>query len=724
MITKINTEYEVFSEVTDKLSQVAQQLEAHGSNGEGDAKAINKLIADFQSKIDEFNRKDRQLNIGIMGQVKAGKSSFLNTFLFNGKNILPKASTPKTATLTKIEYGEENMLTIEYYSKADWAGIEENAKVEDSDGQTVAARELVRMALENGIEKERCFTLGKETVNFTSDEELFNRLNDYVGEDGKYTPLVKAVSIAVNREEFKGLSIVDTPGLNDPIQSRTLRTKEFMKYCDVVFFLSQTSNFLDKSDWDLLSTQLPSEGVKRLILIGSKYDSGIRDMLSKTAKDDQFGPDLNKSDNLIGANELAGKKLRRRAKEALKSFSTELEKYGAPDKVLAVIGSIEKPILFSTMIHNMIGKTRDELGTESLGVYDMLNQYSDDLNHDLRTIDTFDEVVAVFGNVKAEKEAILEEKARSFVPDAMQQLKMLLTDALERTENRRNVLTSNDQAKILEKKNVLERQLNDIKADIKTVFTDLCVSVEQRKMEIASQARSKRTDHNDLKEHTGTTTEVRYHTVSDSTWYKPWTWGRTREVEVTYERQYKYFLAADAVENLSNYATDISRSIDQAFASLVDIQVMKRRLGELVRNNFDLGSESYDAALIKNIISETVGAIEFPVFMLDITSEMEALGSQFSGEITSADEITKLRTLLDKAFSKTIQIILEGVQRETRAFKEKLTESGKFVQEQLIKNLEDEFNQLQKDFENKVEVIHQYEVYEEVLKTEMQNVRG
>ncbi len=48
----------------------------------------------------------RRLSIGIVGQMKAGKSTFLNHLLFGGQPLLPKAATPKTAALTRIRYGD------------------------------------------------------------------------------------------------------------------------------------------------------------------------------------------------------------------------------------------------------------------------------------------------------------------------------------------------------------------------------------------------------------------------------------------------------------------------------------------------------------------------------------------------------------------------------------------------------------------------------------------
>ena len=111
----------------------------------GDVDVLEKIISNFQIKTEDFYRENRKLNIGVVGQVKAGKSSFLNTLLFGGKDILPKASTPKTATLTKMEYSEENIINIEYYSPEEWEVLEDNASVDMEDEIYTSAREIINM---------------------------------------------------------------------------------------------------------------------------------------------------------------------------------------------------------------------------------------------------------------------------------------------------------------------------------------------------------------------------------------------------------------------------------------------------------------------------------------------------------------------------------------------------------------------------------------------------
>ena len=92
-----------------------------------DYDGLKEKITELQSVFNEFKEggenllsKDNVLQIGIVGQVKAGKSSFLNSLFFNGENVLPKASTPMTAGLTIIEYAEKNTFEVEYFNEKDW----------------------------------------------------------------------------------------------------------------------------------------------------------------------------------------------------------------------------------------------------------------------------------------------------------------------------------------------------------------------------------------------------------------------------------------------------------------------------------------------------------------------------------------------------------------------------------------------------------------------------
>lgn len=680
--------------------------------------SLKRFIENFKIKTADFFRENRKLNIGVVGQVKAGKSSFLNTLLFDGKEILPKASTPKTATLTKMEYSERNIIQIEYYSVEEWDVLQDNAVVDLEDEIYTSAREIINMVKRSGFDPLPYLQKGIEQYEFASYDDLIEHLNDYVGEDGKFTPIVKAVTLYLNKEEFKGLSIVDTPGLNDPIPSRTIRTKEFMEVCDVVFFLSQSGSFLDKSDWTLLSSQLPQKGVKKLVLIASKYDSGIRDVLRVKDDDDEFDEDENTTDSISVAYKIIRKKLRKRAKSKVEEFVRDLEQRDSSPELIAIIKECTEPLLISAMAHNMLGKTYEEYSSEEKNVYNALKVFSKDMQSDLTLLGSFAEVQDIFDNVIAEKEAILEQKSRSFIPTAHEELKAILREYREKASTRVEILENNDKEKLGEQKKFMETQISGIKADITSVFNELSVNLEKEKAAGIREMREISKDFLEMKERTGERVHVKSYRVSDSKWYKPWTWGSSHTVHYTYTEHYSYCIASDAVENIRKFSMDAVNQIEKIFTEAIDQQALKRKLLNLIVQNFDMGSEKYDAALFRIMVENTINKIEFPVFKIDISKSLDAITAKFTGEITDAEQKNALQTALDKAISRIYNELSDNVSVEVVSFKNEIQNLAKSVESDLLNNINQEFDLLISQYNDKEKEIARYKAYILALKQE------
>lgn len=701
-----NKEFEAF---VGQVEGIVAGVMGHAK--EDDISGLNKLIDNFKIKTEDFYRENRKLNIGVVGQVKAGKSSFLNTLLFGGNEILPKASTPKTATLTKMEYSEENIIQIEYYSPDEWEVLEDNAVVDLDDEIYTSAREIVDMVKRNGVNPHQYLEKGFDRIEFESYEELITSLNDYVGEDGKFTPIVKAVTLFLNKEEFRGLSIVDTPGLNDPIASRTIRTKEFMEVCDVVFFLSQSGSFLDKNDWILLSSQLPQKGVKKLVLVASKYDSGIRDILRTQDDDDVFGEDENTADNIPKACKIIKKKLKKRAKSKVEEFVKDLEMRGSSPELIEVIRQCADPIMVSSLAYNMTGKSQSEYSSEENNIYSALKRFSDDMDEDLKLLGNFDEVKNLFGEVVSEKEAILAAKAKSFIPNAIEELKNLLSSYLEKTKKRIQVLECNDREQLLEQKKIIETQMGSIKADIASVFGEFNAKLESEKLNGIRELRDASKDYLNIKERTGSVTRTGSYTTGHLFWKKTHVY--------TYEEHYSYCIAADAIENLRKYGLDASNQVEEVFSEAIQIKEIKRRLLNVVVNNFDMGSEKYDSSLFRIMVEETVSAIEFPIFDIDISDAMNNIAGKFNGELTSASQKTELSTALSKAISRIYEELCKKLDDAVKKFKGEMSEIGQKVEDSLLTNITKEFEDLLNQCDHKDKEISGYKDYVTILETEI-----
>ena len=102
------------------------------------------------------------LTIGVIGQMKCGKSTFLNSFVF-GDNVLPAATTPMTAALSIITYGEKQKIVAEFYNQDEWAEqkLQASRSLNDVQGNTMeeskikAAKELMEKASRLGEKLDR-----------------------------------------------------------------------------------------------------------------------------------------------------------------------------------------------------------------------------------------------------------------------------------------------------------------------------------------------------------------------------------------------------------------------------------------------------------------------------------------------------------------------------------------------------------------------------------------
>lgn len=259
---------------------------------------LETLINDFQNGGKQLLTDQELLQIGVVGQMKAGKSSFLNALFFEGEEILPKAFTPMTAGLTIIEFNKTNVFEIEYFDNDEWElfkkydrdylRIEKEIKEKHKDidkkklrteikskasKSVISAHEIVSKCTPKAKDM---IGKGVESKTFYTISDLKNVLKMYVGAEGEYTSVVKSLHIKMNDSRLKGLRIVDTPGVNDPVVSREFRTRTFLRSCHGVFLLSAADAFLDSQDIAFLNTRIGKQGIAKVILIASKFDTVLQ----------------------------------------------------------------------------------------------------------------------------------------------------------------------------------------------------------------------------------------------------------------------------------------------------------------------------------------------------------------------------------------------------------------------------------------------------------------
>ncbi|GAA6786977.1 dynamin family protein [Helicobacter pylori] len=119
---------------------------------------------ELENTLKGMQAENRGLKVGIIGRVKAGKSSLLNALIFEGKDVLPKAATPMTASLTILKYDSNMSVQAQFYDEKDIEELKrDHARYEKKFKEIVS--EEVKEQQEKQKEKQSLANKAKEGLN-------------------------------------------------------------------------------------------------------------------------------------------------------------------------------------------------------------------------------------------------------------------------------------------------------------------------------------------------------------------------------------------------------------------------------------------------------------------------------------------------------------------------------------------------------------------------------
>ncbi|WP_194146427.1 dynamin family protein [Helicobacter pylori] len=125
---------------------------------------------ELEKTLKELQDTNRDLKVGIIGRVKAGKSSLLNALIFEGVEVLPKAATPMTASLTILKYANTLSAEVEFYSPKDIAELENEHERYEKEFQRIVDEEVKKQK-----EKQSLANRAKERVKSFSNKFSGNK---------------------------------------------------------------------------------------------------------------------------------------------------------------------------------------------------------------------------------------------------------------------------------------------------------------------------------------------------------------------------------------------------------------------------------------------------------------------------------------------------------------------------------------------------------------------
>ncbi len=681
---------------------------------------LNGLKKNYHINIEAAQQEDRNLKIAVVGQMKAGKSSFLNALLFP-IDVLPKAATPMTAALTKLGYAKQPYAEIEFYSVEDWKGIKQSAhayqtqyekieqelnteqqaqvpkglfgqmrKLSSSVKPTVqtssilienkispelrSSHELVQMAKNLNLHD---YLGTKKRIHAESLEDLAEQLKSYVGSQGEYTAITKMFSIYIDDKRLQGIEVYDTPGFNDPVISRGQQTREFLGQCDVVFLLSIINQFLTVADLKLLREQLTSAGIdnKAVYLIGSQRDLVFRmdrDILVKAQLMAQKYPVEVRSQATIAAMmQLLDLKVQQMAETQISQHLNNPDLDPASKALLNVINQT-KPELISALSWR-IAEGLPQLNDELQEQYDALchdTQFTFEANQ-LREFSNLQKLHVLLKQQKLRKHELLQAKLENLENALAQRVETIRLELLKQIEQKVGLLEKNSIESLLNQKQTTEYHLQRGKSKIDLVIYEESLKIKTKLNILIQQLKAEQYQFLNIE----TLEEKR---VEFEKFKKEGFWaelarefglggyGHREKVIVT-----PYARVQDSIEQLELFAQNSVSALQMQLTEIVDITTIRKQVTLAAINLFDTSDPDFDLDFFKVQVSECLSQFTPPELDIDIDKITDRLVSNFGlGHVTN-DQIHSLKKAHKNAvqqLSEHIKQLAEDIQQDIQEY--------------------------------------------------------
>lgn len=217
------------------------------------------------------NLRQIECRVAVVGQIKSGKSSFINALVRNPR-FLPTSVTPWTTSVTNLHFGQPSpggyAAVFTFLQRMEWDNLAEGSGkirelterlVPDFEPQLLQQHtEMLRIRA-----KER---LGDEFEKLLGQAHFFKTLEpgtlehyvcsgDFTGSRsiGKYSDITKSADIYCQQGPFEfPCTIVDTPGTNDPFLIRDEITRRSLGTADVYIVVLTARQPLSDNDVALL----------------------------------------------------------------------------------------------------------------------------------------------------------------------------------------------------------------------------------------------------------------------------------------------------------------------------------------------------------------------------------------------------------------------------------------------------------------------------------------
>ncbi|GAA7241001.1 dynamin family protein [Helicobacter pylori] len=488
---------------------------------------------ELEKTIKGMQAENRGLKVGIIGRVKAGKSSLLNALIFEGKDVLPKAATTETSSLIILKYAQNLSAQVQFYSQKDILEIKNKHARYEKKFKEIVSEEIKKLE-----EKQQgLLNKTKEGVNKISKWISINKIDEEVLKQKILSPeeiRERAQKIAKNEldndaklstshdqyEKIKKSELTNTEKLDPHIQANSLgelnqkllqfvgANGKFMPYTKAVQISLNNPNLKDLEVIDTLGVNDPivsrEERTKALLkecdvvfvispsnqfLTGSDMDlfdrvsnkEGIQmvyfvaSQTDSTIVSEAEKFDRNLKTAVINTQKILSSQLNKTMEGLIQECPNQKEIFKNAKKNGVILTSGVCYSLYQDFENQFSWKEEHQLAWKNLKKHYPDAFDSDEARENLKRLSNIDAIRERLEEAAKEKENIISQRLQEYLKSQANNLSSLVANLLRELESEKDRIRRADLNKILVQLKEYERLSDKIETDFKDAYEEFVI---------------------------------------------------------------------------------------------------------------------------------------------------------------------------------------------------------------------------------------------------------
>jgi predicted GTPase len=271
--------------------------------------------ADALDRLLQENTPPDDYKVAVIGRFKAGKSAFVNELL--GSRLAGEDTNPETAAVTTFRAGGQVVAKINFITKETWDDLKVCHNKDASDPAAHRIANWLKLSMKDqkpsasgpaekfdiaSIEREYIrpggYTLtirlqegSRSEAQRKARAEFRRNIQQFTSSTKPHHCLVKSIEIETPSQILQqGVTLIDTPGLDDVERFRVHLTEQVVENVDAVLFLTKSGASYGQAEKDFLLRLLRKGTVKQLLFVVTQVDHTY-DQHVRLARDQEEVPE-------------------------------------------------------------------------------------------------------------------------------------------------------------------------------------------------------------------------------------------------------------------------------------------------------------------------------------------------------------------------------------------------------------------------------------------------